>query len=375
MARIFWAPRYMDTAPFTTIYQHAGPFATALVDVGHDNEHGEHEHELRVRAVCDQLTEQGAPDSVVSAVGDRLRELVERPAPIARLVVATGEGIAHDEIIGVRVDRPVSTWGPLPDLAPWIAHRDSSLTFVLVLVDHEGGDVALYDSEVPESQEEAAVGGETRFVHMVPVGGWSALRYQHNTENVWRRNAEAVVQEVRSHVHRGHRLVLLAGDPQSRGIVRGQLEDTKAEVVELDTGTRAEDGGEEALQEAVGQALLSCLGRRRAALADALREQRERGGALATGVDEVLEAFVRGQVDTLLLDPAETAEIEVDAAHHPGLNLGQELPPGPVRADQALIAAAVLTGAAVSINRREALADSPAAALLRWDQDPDAVAG
>jgi hypothetical protein len=360
----------MDTAPLTTIYQQAGPFATTLVDVGHDNENGDHEHALRVRAVCDELTQQGAPEPVVEAVQARLGELVERPAPIARLVVASAEGIAHDEVVGVRVDQPVSSWGPLPDLAPWIERRDSALTFVLVLVDHEGGDIAVYDSEIPEAQEEATVGGETRFVHMVPVGGWSALRYQHNTENVWRRNAEAVVQEVLSHVRRGHRLVLLAGDPQARGLVRAQLEDTKAELIELETGSRAEDGGEEALQQAIREALMTYMGRRRAALADALREQHERDGAIATGVDEVADAFVRGQVDTLLIDPAEAAGVELDASRHPGFSLGETSPPGPVRADQALIAAAVLTGAAVSIDRREALADSPAAALLRWDQQP-----
>jgi hypothetical protein len=365
----------MDTAAFTTIYQHSGPFATALVDVGHDNENGEHEHKLRVREVCDRLSEGGASESVVAALADRLQERVERPAPVARFVVATGEGIVHDEIISVQVDQSVSSWGPLPDLAPWIECRDSALTFVLALVDHEGGDVALYDSEIPEAQEEATVGGETRFVHKVPVGGWSALRYQHNTENVWRRNAEAVVQEVRDHVRRGHRLVLLAGDPQTRGIVRDQLEDTQAEVIELETGTRAEDGGDEALQQAIREALMACMGRRRASLADALREQNEREGALATGVDEVVDAFVRGQVDTLLIDPPEAAEIEVDVARHPGLSLGDGTPSGPVRADQALIAAAVLTGAAVSINRREALADSPAAALLRWNQDPVAAGG
>jgi hypothetical protein len=360
----------MDTTPFAPIYQQAGPFATALVDVGHDNENGEHEHELRVRGVCDQLTEQGATDSVVAAVSERLLELVERPAPVARLVVATDDGIAHDEVVGVRIDQPVASWGPLPDLAPWIECRDSAVTFVLALVDHEGGQVALYDSEVPEAHEEAEVGGETRFVHKVPVGGWSALRYQHNTENVWGRNAEAVVEEIESHLRRGHRLVLLAGDPQSRGIVRGHLEDSRAELVELDTGTRAEDGGDEALQQSIREALMDYVGARRAALADALREHRERHLAVATGVDEVADAFVRGQVDTLLIDPVDAASVEVDVSQHPGLSLGPDTPTGRVRADQALIAAAVLTGAAVSTNRREALGDSPAAALLRWDQEP-----
>jgi hypothetical protein len=360
----------MDTTRFTPIYQQSGPFATAIVDVAHDSETGEHEHELRVRAVCEQLAEQGADDTVVGAAAERLGELVDRPAPLARLVVATDAGIAYDEIIGVRVDQSVASWGPLPDLAPWIERRDAAVTFVLALVDHEGGDVALYDSEVPEAQEEDSVGGETRFVHKVPVGGWSALRYQHNTENVWARNAEAVVEEVLGHLRRGHRLVLLAGDPRTRGIVRGRLADTDAEVVELESGSRSEDGGEEALQQAVREALLAYAGGRRAALADELRERQGRNASVATGVESVVDAFVRGQVETLLLDPDDAAEVELDVAAHPGLALGAPAPDRPVPADQALVAAAVLTGASVTVNRSEAFGGAPAAALLRWDQDP-----
>jgi hypothetical protein len=78
----------------------------------------------------------------------------------------------------------VATWGPIPDLSSWIRHRDGAVTFVLALVDHEGGNVAVYDSQVPEAEQEESVGGEEQFVHKVPVGGWSALRYQHTTENV-----------------------------------------------------------------------------------------------------------------------------------------------------------------------------------------------
>jgi hypothetical protein len=358
----------MDTSNLSTLYQSKGPFATALIDVGHETETGEHEHELRVRAACEQLREQGADEDVVTAVAERLSELVTDPAPVCRLVVASAEGVLHDEVAATRADQPVVTWGPLPDLAGWIEHRDSAVRFVLALVDHEGGDVALYDSDVPEPEDGASAGGEERFVHKVPVGGWSALRYQHNTENVWARNAEAVVDEVVGHVRRGHRLVLLAGDPRSRGIVRDALADTAAEVVELETGSRAEDGGDEAQAQAIREALMEHVVGRRVALVHELRERTGAGGAAASGVDEVADAFVRGQVDTLLIDPAAAAESELDPARHPGLVLGNGVE-GPVRADTGLVAAAVLTGARVSVLGRSALGGAPAAALLRWDQD------
>jgi hypothetical protein len=358
----------MDTSTLSALYQSAGPFATVLVDVSHASENGAHEHELRVRAAGDALREQGAPDAVVDTMVGTLGELVDQPSPVGRLVVATSDGVVHDEVSRAQVDHPVATWGPLPDLASFIEHRDSAVTFVLALVDHEGGDVALYDSDVPEPEEEASVGGEERFVHKVPVGGWSALRYQHNTDNVWARNADAVVEEVISHVRRGHRLVLLAGDPQSRGIVRDKLADTQAEVIELESGTRAEDGGDEAQAQAIREALMEHVVGRRLALVHDLREGLGRGGAAASGVGEVADAFVRGQVDTLLIDPAAAAETELDPANHPGLVLGAGVE-GPVRADLGLVAAAALTGARVSTLGTAALGGAPAAALLRWEQD------
>ena len=355
----------MDTSTLTPVYQSTGPFATALVDVGHDSENGAHEHELRVRAACESLREQGADEQVVELVTERLGELVSQPAPVARVVVANADGVVYDEVASTRVDNPTATWAPLPDLARWIEHRDSAVTFVLALVDHEGGDVALYSSDVPEAEDEASVGGEERFVHKVPVGGWSALRYQHNTDNVWARNAEAVVEEVVSHVRRGHRLVLLAGDPTSRGIVRDRLADSGADVVELASGSRAEDGGEEAQAQALRVALMEYVVGRRLARVHELRERLGRGEGAVAGIDDVAEAFVRGQVDTLLVDPAAAADHELQPGAYRGLSVGTEQT---VRADLALAAAAVLTSADVAVVGRAALAGQPVAALLRWDQ-------
>ena len=365
----------MDTSTFSQLLQATGPFATVLTDVSHDSENGEHEHQLRVRAACEALEEQGATPGVVDAVRERLSEVVPRPAPVSRMVVASVDGVLYDELAGVRVDEPVASVGPLPDLAAWIEHRDGVVTFVLAIADHEGGDVALHDSDVPEAEEEASVGGETHHAHKVPVGGWSALRYQHVTENVWGRNAEAVVDEVVSHVRAGHDLVLLAGDPRSVGLVRDGLADTKARVIELPTGTRSEDGGDDALQQAIREALMGEVVSRRLALAHELQERLGREHAVASGVAEVADAFVRGQVDTLLIDRRAAAQEQVRLADHPGLAIGTAQGDEALRADQALVAAAVLTDAKVATVPSATLGGAPVAALLRWDQDAQGTAG
>jgi hypothetical protein len=361
-----------DLAPLLTT---SGPFATVFVDVSQDSENGRHEHDLRVRAACDQLREQGADQGVVEAVNERLAEQVDRPAPAARLLVATSEGIAYDETATARVDQTVATWDALPDLGSWVAHRDGAVSFVLALVDHEGGSVTVHDSDVPEPQAEIEAGGEVQFVHKVPTGGWSALRYQHSTQDVWRRNADAVVEEVEKLVQQGHRLVLLAGDPASVSLVKGSLGQgpaSQATLVELPTGSRSEDGGDDALQEAIRSALLDQVVQRRTAVVHRLREALGRGSGAVTGVRDVADAFVKGQVETLLLDTGALREHRLDPAAHPGLQFGAGEVSGEVRADEALIAAAVLTDADVVPLPSATLGGGPVAALLRWTDSGDA---
>lgn len=361
----------MDTTDFSKLKQAAGPFATAFVDVSRGTENGEHEHELRVRAAGDQLREQGADDAVVETVVRVLSEPSDRPAPVGRLVVANAGGVVLEEAASVQVDQPVATWGPLPDLAAWIEHRDSTVSFVLAVVDHTGGDVAVHVSDVPTALEEQSIEVDDQRaddINKVTVGGWAQKHYELRTENAWRDSAEEVVDAVTSHVRAGHRLVLLAGDPTSKGMVRDKLAGTAAEVVELGTGQRAEDGGDEALQQAIRDALMEQVVQRRLGVVHELRERLGRGESVATGIDDVADAFVRGQVDTLLLDPTAAAEHELDPSRHEGLSLGDGVPQQPLRADQALVAAAVLTDAAVTVSPHQAMAGEPVAALLRWDQ-------
>ncbi|WP_435746561.1 Vms1/Ankzf1 family peptidyl-tRNA hydrolase [Nocardioides sp. SYSU DS0663] len=361
----------MDTTDLSTLKQATGPFATVLVDVSHGTESGDQEHGLRVRAACDQLREQGAGDEVVDAVTRSLMEPTDRPAPVGRLVVANAGGVVLEDVASVQVDQPVATWAPLPDLAAWIEHRDSTVAFVLALVDHTGGNVSIHTSDVPTALEEEVLetdGRRADDINKVSVGGWAQGHYETRAENAWRDSAEEVVDAITSHVRAGHRLVLLAGDPTSKGMVRERLEDSPAEIVELESGQRAEDGGDEALQEAIRSALTDHVVQRRLALVHEVKERLGRGESVATGVDDVADAFVRGQVDTLLLDPASAAELELDPTAYQGLSLGEGLPDGPLRVDQALVAAAVLTDAAVAVSPRAALGGEPVAALLRWDQ-------
>jgi hypothetical protein len=359
----------MHTTELSPLLNTPGPYATVFVDISQDSANGRHEHELHAREACEALQEQGADQAVVDAVAARLAEPVSTAAPAARMLVATKDGIAYDDTAAVRLDRTVATWDALPDLGAWVTHRDAAVSFVLALVDHEGGEVTVHDSDVPEPEATVEAGGEVQFVHKAPAGGWAAQSFQRTTEDVWRRNAEAVVDEIQRLVPQGHRLVLLAGDRDTVGIVRRGLESgaaSHATVVELPTGHRGEDGGDEALQEAVRSALMDHVVQRRTAVAHRLRQALGQGHGAATGVRDVADAFVQGQVETLLVDAAALGELSLDPADHPGLSFGAGDPTGQIRADEALIAAAVLTDADVVPMTSAAIGGTPVAALLRW---------
>ena len=107
---------------------------------------------------------------------------------------------------------------------------------------------------------------------------------------------------------------------------------------------------------------------RRLEVVDKLRDRLGQDGAAAVSVKDVADAFVRGQVDTLLLDLDAAAEVQIDPANHPGLAFGSVVVDGPVRADLGLVAAAVTTGADVRVVPEAALRGEPAGALLRWEQ-------
>ena len=361
----------MRTDQIADLYADPGPFASVHIDVSRDAENADHAVELQARAVTEQLAEQGAPESVIDALRSRLTENTHTPAPVSRTVVATeAGGVLFDELVHEHTEQPSAVWGPLPDVTAWLAVEDSNTPFVLAVVNHEGGDVAAYTSDSPDPARESSVGETSEIVNKVKGGGWGHMRYQNATENVWARNAESVVDEIRSLVHKGFRLVLLAGDPKSRSMVRTQLGDSgPAEVLDVEEGGgRSEDGGDEALQEAVRARLMEHTVARRLEVSHELKDRLGRNASVATGVKDVADAFVRGQVDTLLLDPSEASEEKLSPADHPGLVLGSATVEGPVRADLGLVAAATLTGAKVAISPRRTIGGTPVAALLRWDQ-------
>jgi hypothetical protein len=351
------------------IYGDPGPFASAYVEVSRDQEQGNRVVELGVRAVAEELSERGAPPEVVSDVQERLLRSTGQPAPISRCVVATERGVLFDELTRSHNAHSVVTWGPLPDLAAWLRDASQQIPFVLALVDHEGGDVTTYSADAIEPEREASVGEPSKYEHKVRGGGWSHLNWQRSAETIWAQNATEVATEIERQVRKGPELVILAGDEHSRSLVTRHLPDTiSAEVVVLGRAGRPIDGGDDALAEDVESALRDIVVARQLKIVHELKERIGQGRSMAIGVSDVADAFVRGQVDQLLLDPQAAADFILRPSDHPGLALGINAADEDLRADQALVAAACLTDADISVATTATMGGAPVAALLRWNQ-------
>jgi release factor family 2 len=358
----------MKLDQISALFDDPGPFATAYVEVSRAQEDGDKLAELAARAAYDDLVEQGAPEAVAEQVRERLAASTHWPGTVSRCVVATERGVRLDELTGAHRAQPRHTWEALPDLAEWVQDASVVVPYVLAIVDHAGGRVQTFADGGPKPDREAEVTDDDQHVQKVSAGGWSQQRWQRSTEEVWARNAAEVVVEIRRQLSAGPDLLVLAGDVQSRQIVEGDLENVRAEVVQVERGSRAEDGGDDALEGEIREVLRGRLITERLDRLHELGQQLGRGTRMAVGVHDVAEAFVRGQVETLYLDPVTSAEHELDPSQYPGLAFGAITLDGPVRADQALLAAACLTSADVLTAGTEHLFGTPVAAVLRWDQ-------
>jgi hypothetical protein len=359
----------VKTDRIAQLLEDPGPFASVYVDVSRDMEDGNRIVELAARGACDSLVEQGAPSSICDAIRDRLTASVHAEAPVSRAVVATERGVLLDEVSRARTVHATATWAPLPDLGTWITDEDTRVPFLLALVDHEGGQVSVYRSSLRSADVTESVGSPDVHEHKFHGGGWSHLRFQHVAENAWKRNAEEVSAEIERHARRGIDLIILAGDPQSRSQVMEALGDVRAELVPLDSGGRAADGGDEALFQELDAVLTRHVTATKLADVHALRDRLGKGEAVAIGVADVVDALIRGQVDRLLIDVDRAREFRVEPAHHPGLSFGAvtDLPES-IPADLALIAGAAATAADVNVARARTMGGAPVAALLRWHQ-------
>ena len=211
----------------------------------------------------------------------------------------------------------------------------------------------------------------------MPSGGWSQRRYQARVEDSWQHNAAEVAHELDVIVAR-HKpeLVLISGDAQAKSaLLEHAGGDLSSQIVQLDTGGRAEGTSAEAEQQAIEDAVFSHRTTARRELLDRFSSALAREQEAVDGLDTVIEVLRRGQVDELLLhddpsaahtqwvgtDPLQFGRTAEEARAAGALDAREE------RADAVLLGALLATDGAITLlNPTDVELTDGISALLRW---------
>jgi hypothetical protein len=371
----------MDVSFLEPVFTASGPYATVCADVTHTTENADTEVELRVRALAQQLTDQGAPEAVVEAVRSRLLEANEG-GDVATLrgralVVAADGSVVLDQPLVDAPRREVAEYSPAPDLMPILRQLPGRVPHIVVIADRVGADISVA-SLVGRPEIEDEVEGDSFQIRKFQGGGWAHHRYQHNSENKWIHNADNVAERIASLVRRLHpRFVLLAGDVRARQILSDRASDLWSElVVSMDEGGRAAGADREPVDQRAAELVAEHEAREEADAVEKIESAAAHGLAV-TGTASVVEALRKGQVETLVLaDQPDDEKLLVGSSP---LLLGTEQGDmdalgvqevHSVPADRALLAAAVASSAGVVVVPRAAMpGDIPVAAILRYTDD------
>jgi hypothetical protein len=359
----------MDVSFLAPVFDAAGPYATVCADVTHVTENADTELDLRVRAIAEKLTEQGAPEEVVEVVRGRLLEGNdggEAGTVRGRAVVVAADGsVVLDQQLADVPRQEVAEWSPTPDLLPVLRALPGRVPHVVVLTDRTGADLTL--ATLPgQAEEEETVKGDTFQIRKFQGGGWAHHRYQHNAENKWVHNADDVAEHIASVVRQ------ILTDRAS-----GLWSDL---VVSMDEGGRAAGADREPVERRAAELVAEHEARDEAEAVEKISSAGAHGLAV-TGTAPVVEALRKAQVETLLLaDPpddekllvgASPLELGVDQGDMDALGV-QEVHSVP--AEAALVAAAVASTAGVVVVPRAAMpGDIPVAAILRYTDDSTAT--
>jgi hypothetical protein len=370
----------MDVSFLQPVLAASGPFATVCADVTHTTENADAELDLRVRAIAEELTEQGAPEAVVAALRDRLLE-ANGGGDVATLrgralVVAADGSVVLDQAL---VDAPrtgIAEYAGHPDLLPILRQLPGRVPHVVALVDRVGADIS-YLGAPGQVEEEDAVEGDSFQIRKFSGGGWAHHRYQHNAENKWVHNADGVAARITSMARRlSPRFVLVAGDVRARQILTDRASDVWSDlVVSMDEGGRAAGADREPVERRAAELVAEHEAHEQSETVETIASAGAHGLAV-TGTAAVVEALRKGQVETLVLaDRPDDEQLLVgDAPTVLGVGQGDMDALGThgtaVPADRALLAAAVAGAAAVVVVPRGAMpGDVPVAAILRYTDD------
>jgi hypothetical protein len=366
----------MDLSFLRPLYDRPGPWASVYLDASHDTEDAARAVALRWRAAAERLTEQGADRPTVEALEAAVTGQPAGPGRCGLAAFAAGGEVVLLETLAQPPRTSLASVDALPHAMPLVAERGERIAWLRVLVDRTGADLAA-TAAGGVARTERVSGGNQYPIRKVSPGGWSQARYQREAETTWERNTAEVADAVaRLAGQTGAEILVVAGDVHARQLLVEQLpERWQARVVLTDVGSRAPGADPAPLDEATASAVVDLAARHTADLIDRYQQQRGREEAAGRGLDSVVAALQRAQVDTVLLadDPSSTARLWVGprptdlAVTFDELRAMGVEQPQRVRADAALLRALAGTEAnLVLVDPEQVDLDGGIGALLRY---------
>jgi len=368
----------MDVSFLEPVVSTPGPFATVCADVSHTTENADTELDLRVRAVAEKLTGQGAPEAVVEAVRGRLlqgNEGGEAGTWGGRAVVVAADGtVVLDQPLVGSPREEIAEWSPQAALLPLLTQLPGRVPHIVVVIDRVGADITV-SARPGQTIEEKEVEGDSFQIRKFQGGGWAHHRYQHNAENKWVHNADNVAESIASMVRRLQpKFVLVAGDIRARQILTDRASELwKDLVVSMDEGGRAAGADLEPVRQRESELVAEHEAHEESQAVEQI-EAASAHGLSVTGTALVVEALRKSQVETLVLADQQDDEQLFVGGSPLELGMGQgdlealgSQEMHAVPADRALVAAAVASKADLVVVPRAALpGDIPVAAVLRY---------
>jgi hypothetical protein len=368
---------------YADLYRLPGPWCSAYVDAGTGTVDTLEAADVRPGNIRAALEAQGASPADLDAMEQALQPETGVPSPVSRFVlVHQGKAELNEVMPGDRAGAERISVDPIPDLLPLVKHRPEDFPYVVAEVSREHGEIRLHyaGAGAPVSTEE--VQGDTEHIKKFQGGGWAHLRFQHHTEDVWRRNADEVAAEIDRVVgNSGARLVVLAGDIHARRLVQEQLSKASQALVSVvDSHTHTAGADHSLLEDQVNQRVAEQWATEQQEIMERLATQEGQANPeSATGIGAVVHALQQAQVEVLIFNDAALSErtlLALDAEPWIATTEEESLAAkivGKVPAPAALLRAAALTDARVLLVPGPVLPQGvDIAALLRWPTGPAA---
>lgn len=348
-----------------------GPVATVYLTTEAGLDNAGPRTEARWKSLRRELTRAGADEAALGAIDPLVGDAHQHGECLA--VVAASSGVRHREHLAQPPVRDLARWGALPSVVPLLEWRQTRIPHVVVLTDRTGADLLAVRESGTAYRDRTE--GRDDPLRKVGPGGWSQQRFQQRAENTWAENAGEVAEHIRRLAEKVQaRLIVVAGDVRAVELLERDLPRELRELVVVVEGGRARDGSMSEISGELVRQLDTVVARDTVDLLRKFREERGQRDRMTEGVDATVAALTQGQVEILLVhdDPDDDREAwfgdgpaHIAVSRDQARELGIEHPDR-ARLPDALVRAALGTGAGVRVVPAAGGASGGVGAILRW---------